>query len=294
MARLDFVCIGAQKAGTTALHDTLQLDSRVKLANNKEAHWFEIEEKYILGVDKFFEKFYGKDSIQSQIIGLINPNLILKESALERLKKNFPEVKIIYILRDPLERAWSHYQMSKVRGIEKRDFSEALDLENERISNPQNWIKPKYKTSEKGFFELNHYSYQLRGDYQRHLDSLYGIFEKDKVLICDYDKLRSDSENFMREIYAHIGLDFISYEFEKSNVTRGINLRNVALYNSRYIRIMRVLMVSYLPKKIRRKIRKKIRNRFLGKSEKLNLDMDVFEEKFKNLQNHYKQIKESL
>ena len=292
--KLDFVCVGAQKAGTTSLHDTLQLDSRIKLANNKEAHWFEIEERYSLGVDNFFEKFYGIDDFGSKIIGLINPNLILKESALERLKEDFPEVKIIYILRDPLERAWSHYQMTKARGIEKLEFPEALKVENDRIFDSQNWVEPKYKTTEKGFFELNHYSYQLRSDYYEHLNLLQRIFKKENVLICDFNTLKKDSEQFLRKIYAHIGLEYRSLDVKKSNETKGINLRNLTLYKSGFGRLLRHVFTLFLPSKIIHRVRKKIRTNFLTKNEKISVDLDDFKEQFNVLHDQYQSIIESL
>ncbi|MDA9151576.1 sulfotransferase [Schleiferiaceae bacterium] len=292
--KLDFVCVGAQKAGTTSLHDTLQLDSRIKLANNKEAHWFEIEERYSLGVDNFFEKFYGIDDFGSKIIGLINPNLILKESALERLKEDFPEVKIIYILRDPLERAWSHYQMTKARGIEKLEFPEALKVENDRIFDSQNWVEPKYKTTEKGFFELNHYSYKLRSDYYEHLNLLQRIFKKENVLICDFNTLKKDSEQFLRKIYAHIGLEYRSLDVKKSNETKGINLRNLTLYKSGFGRLLRHVFTLFLPSKIIHRVRKKIRTNFLTKNEKISVDLDDFKEQFNVLHDQYQSIIESL
>ena len=292
--KLDFVCVGAQKAGTTALHDTLSKITNVCLASNKEAHWFEIEERYKLGLDQFFLNFYDDCNYNDEKVGLINPNLILKEKALLRLKEDFPDIKVIYIIREPLERAWSHYLMSRRRGIETLEFGEALAIEKQRIYNPSYWTDRRVKTSEPGFYELNHFSYKFRGEYKRQIKSLYNIFGSENVLVSDFEDLKSNSSLFINNIGSFIGVDCQELYVPKSNESKGHSSSNISFYNSQVIRFFRIVLAIVLPAKIGIKLRKLIRSKFLEVKVLPSLNRKRFLPEFEDLSREYISIKQSL
>lgn len=202
--KLNFVCIGAQKAGTTSLHDILSQHPSIYLPPNKEAQFFDINERYEKGLNYYFETFFDTYSNQ-EIIGNINPNLDMNTRSIQRLYDCFgPELKIIYILRDPTKRAYSHYLMSKSRSFENLSFFDALEKESERLQSKKE--HPYYLSKELGHFELNHFAYVYRGLYTRNIEYLFNLFPKDNIKIILFEDFIKDSESYFSEITDFIGV----------------------------------------------------------------------------------------
>ena len=161
--KLDFVCIGTQKSGTTKLHEIFKKHDFVFLPEQKEAIFFEVDELYKMGIDYFFKTFYGNYKGKESLVGLFDPNLELDTLYVKRIIDHFQNVKLIFILRNPVIRAYSHYRMSRFRGLETNDFITALALEKNRLKFPED--HQKYITKVKGHFERMHFGYVSRGLY---------------------------------------------------------------------------------------------------------------------------------
>ena len=116
----DFLCVGVEKCGTTSFYDLLAQHPHIGLSSNKETHFFSTE--WHRGVQWYQEKFSHLDE-QCQHIGEITPAYHRFPECIERIQKTLgPDIKIIFLLRDPVKRAMSHYV---------HDAANTLVLQNE-------------------------------------------------------------------------------------------------------------------------------------------------------------------
>ena len=160
---IHFFCIGAQKAGTSTFRDILAQHPAVFIPRHKEAHFTDVNENFNKGLDVLYKNHYSTYAGQKWI-GNVNPNLQIETRSVDRIWQTFGVgTKLIFILRNPVERAYSHYLMSKKRGLEPLSFVNALEQESVRIKNPKSHLG--YYSQELGHFEKNHQGYILRSTY---------------------------------------------------------------------------------------------------------------------------------
>ena len=218
-----FFVVGTQKAGTTTLHDWLVNQSGVSLPTIKETHFFSEKEKYDKGVGWYLQWF--KNSSEDAIVGEIDPEYMFFPEALERIRSMILEpLKFLFILRNPLERAYSQYLMSKRRGYENLSFSEALYREKERIHVVDN------------NFALDHYSYLSRGRYCEQILRFKKVFPDEKLMFIKFDDLFLTDKKIeiFRDICNFIGIPERSVELTEldgkrntSSLSRSLLIRNL-------------------------------------------------------------------
>lgn len=169
----NFVCVGAQKSGTTSLHDIISKHSDVFLPETKEAHFFDVDEKYRMGVDWWLDNHFSTWSGES-VAGVFTPEYLFYEEVPKRIYDSLgPDVKILIVLRNPVERAYSHFLMSYRRGIETLEFEEALKRESSRVTNE---------------YGRNHFSYIGRGLYFNQVKRYIDLFGADNILIMSFEE----------------------------------------------------------------------------------------------------------
>jgi hypothetical protein len=124
--RLDFIVIGAQKAGTTSLWRYLEDNRMLRMPPAKEAPFF-IEPAYPDGLRAYMRALF-KDAPRRARLGTVTPSYMLGAPGVpvpevaRRIRGVFPDVRLVALLRDPVERAWSAYRMGVRRGEERRPF----------------------------------------------------------------------------------------------------------------------------------------------------------------------------
>jgi Sulfotransferase domain len=156
-----FFVVGAQKSGTTSLHHYLSLHPEIYLPDRKETKFFVLDDRYRMGLAHYEERYFSQVGIR-QMPGEVDPDYMYFPCAIERMSQHIDlsSTRFIFVLRDPVERAYSHYLMTWRRGLEPMDFASALMEEHKRISKDQ--------------LSDMHYSYFNRGLYcdqiQRFLD----------------------------------------------------------------------------------------------------------------------------
>ena len=136
MGTIDFLILGAQKSGTTALSHFIRQHPEIAMANPKEVHLFDsVDYSNAWSLDEInarYVGFYDLD-VEGTFRGEATPiYLYFKEIAAE-VKRYNPDMKIIVLLRNPVERAVSHYFMEKGRGAERLPFWGALLIEPIRL-----------------------------------------------------------------------------------------------------------------------------------------------------------------
>src|SRR5436853_1864895 len=133
--KLDFLVAGAQKSGTTALNYYLKRHRRIALPVKKELHFFDNDELFAGGnvsYDPLHEMF--RPARAGSIVGENTPIYLYWRPALPRIRDYNPAMKFIVILRNPIERAFSQWNMQRTRGIEPGDFMEAVREGARRIA----------------------------------------------------------------------------------------------------------------------------------------------------------------
>ena len=157
----EFIIIGSQRSGTTSLYNYLAGHPYVLPAIVKEVHFFDLA--FNNGLNWYRGHFpfttNGKDG-QRIITGEASPYYIFHPHAPGRIARIFPGMKIILLLRNPVDRAFSHYQHEASLGFERLPFDEAVEKESSRL---QGEIEKMEQDENYRSFNHQHYSYLSRG-----------------------------------------------------------------------------------------------------------------------------------
>ena len=128
----DFVIIGAQKGGTSFLYHLLTRHPLVEPAARKELHFFDHPEYFDHGAEWYrrcFPRLSAEDG-QRSITGEATPYYLFDPPVAKRMAEIVPKARLIALLRNPIDRAFSHYQMQVKRGTEPRTFEEAIEQQD--------------------------------------------------------------------------------------------------------------------------------------------------------------------
>jgi len=193
MSRVDFIVIGVQKGGTTALFDYLSDEPGVSLSRVKETHFFDDETVDWSAPD--YGRYHAHFDVErGGLRGEATPIYIYWPNSLERIRAYNPDVRLILILRNPIERAWSHWRMEYARGAETRPFSWCIREGRVRLLDSEPW----------GYHR--EFSYVERGFYGEQVERLLGLFSRDQVLLLTSDALRDSPNAALARVNAFLGL----------------------------------------------------------------------------------------
>ena len=190
----NFFVAGAQKCGTTSLHEYLSRHPDIYLPRIKETKHFAIDERYEKGMGHYESTFYGAWRGE-KAVGEVDPDYLYFETALDRIAANIKlsELKFIFILRNPTERAFSHYLMTYRRGREPLSFEEAILKEPERIR--------------KDFDSRMHYSYLDRGRYLKQLTRFAERVDSSRICVLLSEDLKKKPWDTLRTCFDFLGVD---------------------------------------------------------------------------------------
>jgi len=216
----DFLIIGSQKSGTTSLYHYLSQHPQIRRSLKKEIHYFdgggnrEID-NFLKGTDWYRSHFpIRKKSKTSTITYEASPLYIFNPSAPKRIAELIPDVKLIALLRNPTERAISHYYHEKKNGREQLPIMEAFLAEEDRMR--ESFEKGDYKN-----YKFIQCSYKNRGLYDSQIKRYLEYFPRESLLVISSEKLFSEPENTLIKIAEFLG---ISPRFTIEN----LHPRNVA------------------------------------------------------------------
>lgn len=214
----NFLIIGAQKAGTTSIYDNLVKHPQVAPADIKEVHFF--DNNWQKGENWYRAHFDFQKALTAahppQITGEASPYYLYHSLAAERVKQLCPNVKLIVIFRNPVDRAYSHFHHEKRKRREPLTFEEALEQEPHRLAGEENRLASGTVTSS---FAHQHYSYLARGDYASQMENWLRHFPREQFLLLESGALnRNFAETFGR-IYQFLDLEPFDLEQpRRSNV----------------------------------------------------------------------------
>jgi len=201
----NFLIIGAQKCGTSYIFNHLMSHPQIVKPAKKEVNYFSwFYSKGLEWYKNHFPELHNTDENNKKFLtGEATTNYLFHPLTPMRVKKIIPDVKIIVSLRNPIDRAYSHYQMSVKNGFETLSFEDVIALEEERLKGE------KEKILKNGTFDslpFKKFSYLNRGLYFDQLQNWLKHFPKEQFLIFSAEKLWKDSSKIFSKIYKFIHL----------------------------------------------------------------------------------------
>ena len=191
--RVDFVIAGVQKGGTTSLFEYLRQHPQIAMPEVKETHFFDNEAEFRQSEVDYerYHRFF-RERRTDAIYGEATPIYTYWPAALPRLRAYNPAMKIIVLLRNPVQRAWSAWRMEKNRGADSLSFSEAIHCETER-------------SKEALPFPHRVYSYVDRGFYAEQIRRAQRCFPR-SVLFLKSETFFTDTEASVDRVLAFLGI----------------------------------------------------------------------------------------
>jgi hypothetical protein len=190
---ISFLIAGVQKGGTTALYDYLADYPDIALSRVKEVHFFD-DERIDWGRPDYRAYHAQFPDADGRPCGEATPIYIYWRSALERICAYNPAMRLIVSLRDPVERAWSHWRMEYARGAEREPFGWCIRQGRQRLfaGEPWGWHRE--------------FSYVERGFYGEQLEHLFGLVPREQVLVIRAEDLRAEPAQTLAKARSFLGL----------------------------------------------------------------------------------------
>jgi hypothetical protein len=196
----DFIIVGAQKSGTGSLRTYMTQHPQVVWSKENEVHFFDL---YFKKGTKWYQNQFPKPPSSDHILGEKSPYYMIHPLVPERVFTLYPKVKIIMILRNPVKRAYSHYQFNLRNKVENFSFEEAIDAESKRLEGEEKKLMKHSSYYSKNF---KRYSYLRRGVYVDQIQRWLDYFPREQILILTLDDLIKDPHHVMNETFAFLGL----------------------------------------------------------------------------------------
>lgn len=191
--RVDFMVIGTHKGGTTALHAYLAEQPAFSVPAAKELHFFDDEAVDWARPDyRAYHRRFAADGWE-RIVGEATPIYCFWPQSLERIAAYNPAARLVFLLRDPVERAWSHWKMEVARGNERRPFAWCIREGRARLGAGQ----PEG--------HRRAFSYVERGFFGGQLERLLGLFPRRQLLILRSEDLRRRPNAALARLSAFLG-----------------------------------------------------------------------------------------
>lgn len=194
--------IGPRRTGTTSMYQTLRQHSMIFGVSRKEIKYFDCNYNRSLDWYRSFFPYRRKLEAAGGLAVEASPYYIYHPLAAQRIFEHFPDIKLIALLRNPIDRAYSNYHMNVDLGVEHLPtFEEAIEAEPERLAGQAEKIIADPNHS---LFNHMHLSYLNQGIYADQLDRWFSIFPRRQVLVVQSERFYSK----MPEVYTEI-LDFL-------------------------------------------------------------------------------------
>jgi len=214
----DFFIIGAPKAGTTALYDTIKQHPDIYMSPVKEPHFFACEgkppvfpgplgaylQRYAIWEPRMYAQLFAGETNQ-RAVGEASPPYLYSPLAARRIRKNLPHSRIVVILRQPAERAYSNYQQMRQYAVEQVDTFDAALAEEEKRKQA-GWIPWLF--------------YRTNGFYHAPLSVWYDHFPRERIRVYLFEDWKERPQAMLRDLFGflEVNQDFVP-RIRRSNVT---------------------------------------------------------------------------
>ena len=204
----DFLIVGAQRAGTTSLHEALAQHPSIGASDWKEVHYFDLN----FGRGQSWYRSHFPTAATARLkrlrtggfaAGESSPYYLYHPSVPERAASTVPDARIIVILRDPVSRAYSHYGHEVKRGVEPLSFEAALDAEPERLAGEESRLLADPLALSPAHQD---FSYVGRGRYAEQIERWLRFFPREQILIVSSEQLFGDPAAVGAEVQSFVGV----------------------------------------------------------------------------------------
>ena len=206
----NYLILGAQKGGTTSVYEYLNRHAQVVPNQKREVHFFDLA--YRLGLDEYRSYFplnrqinmRSKTLGKSVLTGESSPYYLFHPHCPRRIHDTIPEGKLIVVLRDPVDRAYSHFTHNRRKGRETRSFAEAVSEELKTLPAESRRMEGNPDAESEAH---RHYSYVHRGFYAEQVRRYLDLFPREALHAVRSEDLFSRPRETMNEICAFLGID---------------------------------------------------------------------------------------
>jgi len=227
----DFIIGGAPRSGTTWLYVLLDRHPDIHMAQPRvpEPKFFLVDELYERGVGYYAQTWFAQTH-GAAVVGEKSTNYLESSVAAARIREHLPDVKLIFILREPVSRAYSNYLWSKMNGLEQEDFARALDLEERRerdLPRALRYARP--------------HAYFSRGLYAKLLRPYFAVFPRESILCLRYEDITGAPGDLVARVHQFLGVTPRRHDFE------GIGTVNASVHDGSRIpeHTVRTLLERY-------------------------------------------------
>ena len=197
ISKLDFIIAGTQKSGTSVLTYYLNQHPAIAMAHKEEAHLLVQPRRHFFDNEAMFASgsinydLLHRDvavTAHTLVAGTCTPVYTYWKPAMQRIHDYNPSIKLIILLRNPIDRAFSHWNMQRDRKLDSLDFLDAVKQEENRG-------REAYP------LQLRKFSYVERGFYSEQMERVFRFFPREQVLVIKFDDLRRDYRTVTDRIF---------------------------------------------------------------------------------------------
>ncbi|MDD3877601.1 MAG: sulfotransferase domain-containing protein [Bacteroidales bacterium] len=204
--KIDFLIIGTQKGGTSALDNYLRQHPEIGMAKKKELHFFDNESIFSKkDVDYSIYENEFDFSQDFKVYGESTPIYLYWEPCCKRIWEYNKDIKLIVILRNPIERAFSHWNMEYDRNAESEPFLYCIKNESKRIREA---LPNQHRV----------YSYTDRGFYADQIRRYKKYFSDEQMLFIKYEEFKRKQEAELRRVFQFLNVNPDNYNFSPITV----------------------------------------------------------------------------
>lgn len=262
----NFLVIGAAKSGTTSLYNYLKQHPSIYLSPIKETNFFaanfvdnqpNLEElnytpkqakKLIFPVTNLeaYQQLFDQVAPNQTAVGEASPLYLTSLIAAEKIKSHVPNAKLIAILRNPIDRAYSGYQMQLRNSDESRSFTSNLNVEE---------------------------IYIRTGFYYDQLKRYFDVFDRSQIKVFLFEEFKQKPIEIMQEIFQFIDVDDtfvtdISRKFNQGGIPKNKGFYNF-FFQSKFSTVIRKNLKLFMPPAMRRKLTTTMSSSLLSKPQPL-------------------------
>jgi hypothetical protein len=239
----DFIIIGANKAGTTSVANYLNSHPSIKISDVKEPMFFSsdpvmtsagkkeanLKKPFFTSTLERYSDLFSNHEYSVKIFGEASTSyLAIPKRSAFLIKKIVPKVKIIAVLREPVDRAISAYKMCYGNGIEKRSFSQIVQDSLDHTS-----ILHEHGVKE----------YVRNGLYDQLLGAYFTYFDRSQILILNYDELVSKPDVFMHKILRFLRLKNVNFDMKKKYNTEKDHLKQKISIDENAVNVLKKIYI---------------------------------------------------
>ncbi len=241
--KINAVITGAGRSGTTTLYKYLENHPEVCFSDIKEIHYFSVEDLYKRG-EKYYHSFW-KHCKEEKIKVAADTYLLIDKKAPRRIADYNPEMKIIIILRNTVERAWSSFQYAVNNGYipENKSFIQSIQDEEFHIKNSDITVQ-------------NNLCNVWQSMYFEHISYWSEFFPRENILILKTSDLKNNPENLLNQLSAFLNIENFNVENTEIKANKAAKAKSRVLQQFLLNRNnpLRITLRKILPEKIKQKI----------------------------------------